>query len=132
MNTSNPVFPVALPLCSHFLNIPYTESRRLIDEGLPLVIATDQNPGTAPSGNMLEAVRLGSIKMGLEPIESIAAATLNGSAAMELQNEVGTISPGKRANLILTVKMSGLEVIPYRLNDAVVEKVYVNGECWVG
>jgi imidazolonepropionase len=132
MKTSYPAFPVALPICSHFLNIPYTESRRLIDEGLPLVIATDQNPGTAPSGNMLEAVRLGSIKMGLEPIEAIAAATLNGSAAMELQNEVGTISPGKRANFILTVKISGLEVIPYRLNDDVVENVYVNGECWVG
>jgi len=132
VKTSNPAFPVALPICSHFLGIPYTESRRLIDEGLPLVIATDQNPGTAPSGNMLEAVRLGSIKMGLEPIEAIAAGTLNGSAAMELQNEVGSISPGKRANIILTVKMSGLEVIPYRLNDAVVEKVYVNGECWVG
>ena len=70
--------------------------------------------------------------MGLEPIESITAATLNGAAAMELENSVGTISPGKHANFILTREMSGLEEIPYRLNDVVVEKVYVNGEVWLG
>lgn len=132
MNSDLPTFPVALPICSHFLGIPYTESRRLVDEGLPLVIATDHNPGTAPSGDMLEAVRLGSIKMGLEPIEAIAAGTLNGASAMELDGEVGSITPGKRANFLITKEISGLEVIPYRLNDAVVDKVYVNGDCWFG
>ena len=81
---------------------------------------------------MLEAVRLGSIKMGLEPIEAIAAGTLNGASAMELDGEVGSITPGKRANFLITKEISGLEVIPYRLNDAVVDKVYVNGDCWFG
>ena len=132
MKNATPTFPVALPICSHFLGIPYTQSRRLIDEGLPLVIATDHNPGTAPSGDMLEAVKLGSLKMGIDPIESIAAGTINGAAAMELQDEVGTISPGKRANFIVTKSISGLEVLPYRINDVVVDKVYVNGELWVG
>ena len=132
MKNDVPTFPVALPICSHFLGIPYTQSRMLIDEGLPLVIATDHNPGTAPSGDMLEAVKLGSIKMGMEPIESIAAGTINGAAAMELHNEVGTLTPGKRANFIITKPISGLEVLPYRLNDVVVDKVYVNGELWVG
>jgi imidazolonepropionase len=132
MKSGKPTFPVALPICSHFLGIPYTESRRLVDAGLPLVIATDHNPGTAPSGDMLEAVRLGSIKMGLEPIEAIAAGTLNGAAAMGIEDEVGSITPGKRANLLITKPLTGLEEIPYRLNDAVVEKVYVNGECLVG
>ena len=131
MSNEYPTFPVALPICSHFLGIPYTKSRLLIDEGLPLVIATDHNPGTAPSGDMLEAVKLGSLKMGLEPIESIVAGTLNGAAAMELENEVGTITPGKRANFIITKQISGLEVLSYRLNDDVVEKVYVNGNCWL-
>ena len=132
MSNDRPTFPVALPICSHFLSIPYTESRRLIDEGLPLVIATDHNPGTAPSGAMLEAVKLGSIKMGMEPVEAIAAGTLNGAAAMELEDQVGTITPGKRANLLVTKAISGLEVLPYRLNDSVVDKVYVNGEIWLG
>jgi imidazolonepropionase len=128
----HPTFPVALPLCSHFLGLPYTPGRKLVDAGLPLVLATDQNPGTAPSGDMTEVVRLGSLKMGLEPIEAIAAATLNGAAAMELEDSVGTISIGKCANFILTREMSGLEEIPYRMNDVVVEKVYVNGEVWLG
>ena len=132
MSNDRPTFPVALPICSHFLSIPYTESRRLIDEGLPLVIATDHNPGTAPSGAMLEAVKLGSIKMGMEPVEAIAAGTLNGAAAMELEDQVGTITPGKRANLLVTKAISGLEVLPYRLNDSVVDKVYVNGQIWLG
>ena len=127
-----PTFPVALPICSHFLGIPYTPSRSLIDAGLPLVIATDHNPGTAPSGDMLEAIRLGSVKMGLEPVESIAAGTINGAAAMELEGDVGSLTPGKRANFLITGQISGLEVIPYRLNDSVVDKVYVNGEQWLG
>jgi imidazolonepropionase len=81
---------------------------------------------------MTEVVRLGSLKMGLEPIEAIAAATLNGAAAMELADEVGSITPGKLANFFVTREMSGLEEIPYRFNDVVVDKVYVNGELWVG
>jgi len=130
--SGSPTFPVALPLCSHFLGLPYTPGRKLIDAGLPLTLATDHNPGTAPSGDMTEVVRLGSLKMGLEPIEAIAAATLNGAAAMELDDKVGTITPGKLANFFVTREMTGLEEIPYRLNDVVVEKVYVNGEHWVG
>ena len=132
LKNDKPTFPVALPLCSHFLGLPYTPGRKLVDAGLPLTLATDQNPGTSPSGDMTEVVRLGSIKMGLEPLEAIAAATLNGAAAMELERIVGTITPGKLANFFITREMSGLEEIPYRLNDSVVEKVYVNGELWVG
>jgi imidazolonepropionase len=131
LKNDHPTFPVALPLCSHFLGLPYTPGRKLIDAGLPLTLATDQNPGTAPSGDMTEVVKLGSLKMGLEPLEAIAAATINGAAAMELSSEVGTISPGKRANFILTREMKGLEEIPYRMNEKVVEKVYVNGEVWI-
>ena len=77
--------------CSHFLGIPFTPARSLIDAGLPLVLATDHNPGSAPSGDMGMAVRLGSLKMGMTPLEAIAAATLNGAAAMELSHEVGAL-----------------------------------------
>lgn len=131
MNKDVPTFPVALPICSHFIGIPYTDSRRLIDEGLPVVIATDFNPGTAPSGDMLHAIRLGSLKMGMEPLEAICAGTINGAAAMELDSEVGTITPGKRANFIITSEINGLETIPYRLYANIVDKVYVNGSRWV-
>ena len=51
---------------------------------------------------------------------------------MELEDKVGSITPGKLANFFVTREMSGLEEIPYRFNDVVVDKVYVNGELWVG
>ena len=123
-----PVFPVALPGCSHFLSIPFTPVRRLMDANLPVVLASDHNPGSAPSGNMTLAVQLGMVKMGMLPLEAIAAATINGAAAMELSDEVGVIAPGWRANLLVTKPLSGLEQIGYRFGDNPVEKVFINGE----
>ncbi len=122
-----PVFPVALPGCSHFLSIPYTPVRKLMDANLPVVIGSDHNPGSAPSGNMTLAVQLGMVKMGMLPLEAIAAATINGAAAMELNQEVGVIAPGWRANLLVTKPMTGLEQMGYRFGDNPVEKVFING-----
>lgn len=127
-----PTYPVALPGCSHFLGIPYTPGRALIDAGLPLVLATDHNPGSAPSGDMTMAVRLASLKMGVLPREAVAAATLNGAAAMELSHEFGALGRGHRANFILTHPMEGLQDIAYRFTGAVVDKVFINGEIWEG
>ena len=127
-----PTYPVALPGCSHFLSIPYTPGRAIIDAGLPLVLATDHNPGSAPSGDMSMAVRLASLKMGVLPREAVAAATLNGAAAMELSHEVGALGRGHRANFIVTHPMEGLQDIAYRFTDAVVDKVFINGEIWEG
>jgi imidazolonepropionase len=124
---NGPVFPVALPGCSHFLSIPFTPARKLMDANLPVVIGSDHNPGSAPSGNMTLAVQLGMVKMGMLPLEAIAAATINGAAAMELSQEVGVIAPGWRANLLITKPMAGLEQIGYRFGDNPVEKVFING-----
>lgn len=123
-----PVFSVALPGCSHFLGIPYTPVRRLMDAGLPVALASDHNPGSAPSGNMTLVVQLAIIKMGMLPLEAIAAATINGAAAMELSHEVGVIAPGWRANLLITKPLNGLEQIGYRFGENPVEKVLINGE----
>ena len=123
-----PVFSVALPGCSHFLGIPYTPVRRLMDAGLPVALASDHNPGSAPSGNMTLVVQLAIIKMGMLPLEAIAAATINGAAAMELSHEVGVIAPGWCANLLITKPLNGLEQIGYRFGENPVEKVLINGE----
>ena len=77
------------------------------------------------------SVRLASLKMGVLPREAVAA-TLNGAAAMELSHEVGALGRGHRANLILTHPMEGLQDIAYRFTDAVVDKVFINGEIWEG
>jgi imidazolonepropionase len=122
-----PMFPVALPGCSHFLSIPFTPGRELIDAGLPLALATDHNPGSSPSGSMRFAVQLAIVKMRLRPLEAIAAATLNGAAAMGVAHEVGAIAPGHRANLLLTKPMDDLIEVGYRFSEDFVERVFMNG-----
>ena len=107
--------PVALPGCSFFLGIPYTPGRKLIDAGLPLAIASDMNPGSAPSGNMNFIVSLACIKMKMTPEEAINAATLNGAYAMDISEHYGSICKGKKANLIITKNMSSYRQIPYLL-----------------
>ena len=122
--------PVALPGCSYFLGIPYTPARRLITAGLPVALATDYNPGSAPSGNMNFVVATACVKMKLTPEEAINAATVNGAYAMGLQNVVGSIGRGKQANLILTKPIPSYHFIPYAFGSNLVEKVYIDGKEW--
>ncbi|MEO1652467.1 MAG: imidazolonepropionase, partial [Bacteroidota bacterium] len=119
--------PVALPGCSFFLGIPYTPARRIIDAGLPLALASDYNPGSAPSGNMNFVLSAACIKMNLSPEEAINAATLNGAYAMGLEKEVGSITIGKRANLLITNKINSYGVLPYAFGSSLIEQVLVNG-----
>ncbi|XCF07348.1 imidazolonepropionase [Tamlana crocina] len=120
--------PVALPGCSFFLGIPYAPGRKMIDAGLPLALATDYNPGSSPSGNMNFVVSAACIKMKLTPEEAINAATINGAYAMDLQNEVGSITIGKRANLILTKPINSYHFIPYSFGEHQVERVFIDGK----
>ncbi len=120
--------PVALPGCSFFLGIPYTPGRKLINADLPLTLASDYNPGSSPSGNMNFVVALACIKMKLMPEEAINAATLNGAFAMGVADKVGSITKGKRANLILTKPINSYNVLPYAFGSNCIESVYVNGK----
>ena len=119
--------PVALPGCSFFLGIPYTPARKIIDAGLPLTLASDYNPGSAPSGNMNFVVSLASIKMEMTPEEAINAATINGAYAMNLEQEVGSITVGKKANFMVTKKLSSPTVITYAFGSNNIEQIYING-----
>ena len=120
--------PVALPGCSFFLGIPYTPARQLMEAGLPIALASDYNPGSAPSGNMNFVVSLACIKMGMTPEEAINAATLNGAYAMGVSEDYGSITVGKKAHLILTKKMDSYHQIPYEFGHNPVEKVMLNGK----
>jgi imidazolonepropionase len=99
----------------------------MIDAGLPLALATDYNPGSTPSGNMNFVVATACIKMNMTPEEAINAATINGAYAMGLSNEVGSISIGKQANLILTKNIPSYAFIPYSFGNPAIEKVYLKG-----
>jgi imidazolonepropionase len=120
--------PVALPSCSYFLSIPYTPARQIIDNGLPLALATDYNPGSTPSGNMNFVVATACIKMKMTPEEAINAATLNGAYAMNLSKTHGSITTGKKANLIITKKINSYAKLPYAFGSNLIDSVLLNGK----
>jgi imidazolonepropionase len=119
--------PVALPLCSYFLSIPYTPGREIIDAGLPLALASDYNPGSSPSGNMNFVVATACIKMKLSPEEAINAATINGAYAMGLSESHGSITKGKKANLIITKEIPSYGFLPYAFGSNNIDQVILNG-----
>lgn len=121
-----------LPSCSFYLNIPFANARGLINNNAKLAIATDYNPGSTPSGNMNLVVSLACIKLKMLPQEAINAATLNGAAAMELSNKMGSIAIGKKANLFITRAMPSLAFLPYSFGQSQVETVILNGEIYNG
>ena len=120
--------PVALPTCSYFLGINYTPARKIIDNGLPLAIASDYNPGSSPSGNMNFVVSTACIKMKLTAEEAINAATINGAFAMGISDKVGSVTKGKIANLIVTENISSINEIPYSFGSKKISKVILAGK----
>ena len=119
--------PVALPGCSLFLDIPFTPARAIIDRGLPLAIATDFNPGSAPSGNMNLIVSLACMRMKMTPAEALNAATINGAYAMGLEATHGSITRGKKASLILTDALEDFSHLPYDFGQNHIDQVILNG-----
>jgi imidazolonepropionase len=117
-----------LPTAAFFLRMPFQPARQLIDAGCAIALASDYNPGSSPSGNMNLVVAMGCIGMKMLPEEVINAATINGAFAMELQNEVGSITVGKKANLIFTKQIPSLAYLPYSFGSDLIEKVMINGE----
>ncbi|MES2805470.1 MAG: imidazolonepropionase [Bacteroidota bacterium] len=120
--------PVALPSCSYFLSIPYTPAREMITAGLPLALATDYNPGSTPSGNMNFVVATACIKMKMTPEEAINAATINGAYAMGISATHGSITIGKKANLIITKPIPSYYQLPYAFGSNLIDTVLIEGE----
>jgi len=117
-----------LPTAAFFLRMPYPPARKLIDKGAALALASDYNPGSSPSGNMNFVVAMACIQMKMLPEEAINAATINGAYAMELEDKAGSITVGKKANLILTKQISSLSILPYSFGSNLVDKVMIGGE----
>jgi imidazolonepropionase len=117
-----------LPTAAFFLRMPYQPARKLIDAGCAIALASDFNPGSSPSGNMNFVVALSCIQMRMLPEEAINAATINGAYAMDLQEEAGSITIGKKANIFMTKEIPSLAYLPYSFGSNLVERVMVNGE----
>ena len=116
-----------LPTAAFFLRMNYQPARKLIDAGAAIALASDYNPGSSPSGNMNFVVALSCIQMKMMPGEAINAATNNGAFAMELQDEAGSISIGKKANLIFTKPIPSIAYLPYSFGHNLIDKVMING-----
>jgi len=119
-----------LPTAAFFLRMPFQPARELIDAGCAIALATDFNPGSSPSGNMNLVIAMSCIQMKMLPEEAINAATINGAYAMELQDELGSITVGKKANLIFTKPIPSLAYLPYSFGTNLIDKVMIAGE-WI-
>jgi imidazolonepropionase len=117
-----------LPTAAFFLRMQYQPARALINGGCALALASDFNPGSSPSFNMNFVVALSCIQMKMLPQEAINAATINGAFAMDIQNELGSISVGKKANLIFTQPIHSMDYLPYAFGTNHIEKVMIKGE----
>jgi imidazolonepropionase len=117
-----------LPNCSLFLGIPFANARRLLAKNVCLALASDYNPGSAPSGNMNLVVSLACMRQKMLPEEAINAATLNGAAAMELSDKYGSLSVGKVANFFYTKALPSLAYLPYSFGENLIEGVFINGK----
>ena len=118
--------PTILPGCAFFLNLPLSPARKMIDSGLPVAMASDYNPGTAPSSNMQLILSMACIRYRLTPEEAINATTLNTGYAMGVSDQLGSIAVGKRANFIITKPIPTYEYLPFGENK--VEAVFIGGK----
>ena len=120
--------PTVLPGAAFFLNMPYSPVRKMINAGLPVALASDFNPGSSPSGNMKFVMSLGCVNYKMVPEEVINATTINSAYAMGVEEELGSIAVGKKANFYITTPITGIEYLPYAYGTDLVEAVFLNGE----
>jgi imidazolonepropionase len=115
--------PTILPSCSHFLSIPFGDARKMIENDLPVCLASDFNPGSTPSGNLGFVWSLACVKMKMTPEEALNALTLNAAYAMDLSESHGTITLGKRTPILITKEIPSLAYIPYAFGDQHIERI---------
>ncbi|MFT3679670.1 MAG: imidazolonepropionase [Ferruginibacter sp.] len=116
-----------LPTAAFFLRMAYQPARALIDSNCAVALASDYNPGSSPSGNMNFVVSLACIQLKMLPEEAINAATLNGAYAMGLGEQAGSITVGKKANLIFSKPVNSVAILPYAFGSNNIDKVMIGG-----
>lgn len=118
---------VLLPGCSFTLGAPYPSARRLLDRGLSVALATDFNPGTSYSESMQMMVALAVSAMGMTLEEALRAATLGGARALGLADQVGSLAPGKRCDLIV-LRGADERELAYHFGVNLVAETYIGGQ----
>ena len=117
--------PTMLPGSSFFLGLPYGRAKDFLKAGLGVALASDYNPGSSPCGDMRFVMAQGCIKMRLTPVEAFNAVTLNSAYAMGLSREYGSITPGKKAALILTHPGWDLTKLAYQYQTPFIRQIFL-------
>lgn len=117
--------PTMLPGSSFFLGLPYGKAKDFINSGLGIALASDYNPGSSPSGDMRFVMALGCIKMRLTPEQAFNACTLNSAYAMGVSDIAGSITKGKRANLLITKPLSSIASIAYNYLTPFIRQIII-------
>jgi len=117
-----------LPTAALFLRLPVPPARQLIDAEASVAIASDYNPGSSPGSNMNFVVSLSCIQMRMLPEEAINAATINGAFAMDVQDQAGSVTVGKKANLFITKIIPSVAYLPYSFSTDCIERVMIAGD----
>jgi imidazolonepropionase len=122
------VVPVLLPTSVLCLGLDkYAEARTMIDEGLPVVLASDFNPGTSPCPSMPVVMNLACTQMKMTPAEAWSASVINAAHALGLGSKVGSLEPGKSADVLIHDAKDYREV-PYWFGRNSVSEVWIAGE----
>lgn len=115
-----------LPATSFYLGAAYAPARAMVQAGVPVAMATDFNPGSCPSLNLQLVINLGCLRCRLTPEEVLTAVTLNGAAAIGRAESVGSIEPGKQADLVIW-DAPDLNYICYRMGSNLARTVIKRG-----
>ena len=124
------VVATLLPLTAFSLNEPYAPARKMIDAGCAVALASDLNPGSCFSASIPMMIALACIYMKMTPEEAVTALTINGAAAVGRASEIGSISVGKRADVIL-LKYPSYKFLPYHVGMNLVDTVIKDGELYM-
>jgi imidazolonepropionase len=118
---------VLLPASTFLLGAEPPPVPRLLEAGAPLAVATDFNPGTSPVLSMPEAISLAAAQYGLAPLQALVAATANPAWVLGLHEALGSLTPGRRADVVV---LDGPEfrMVPYRPGHNPVVQVVVDGK----
>lgn len=104
----------------------FARARKMIDEGVPVAISTDYNPGSCPTENLQLVMSFASLIMKLTPEEVITSVTINGAAALGLEEKIGSIEVGKQSDLVV-FDAPNLDYIIYHFGINHTDKVIKNG-----
>lgn len=130
--SSSPVVATLLPATSWFLGKHhFAPARRFIDAGIPVALATDLNPGTSPTVSLPLVMSIACVEMGLTPAEALVAVTINAAHSLGLASEIGSVEPGKQADLVVW-NVPAFEQLPYWLGTRPARTVIVAGRVVAG